>query len=148
MFRRASLHFSIGRHKSSFPCLAQASPFTRVEGQGRWRKKPDVEYCDEFSVPINCSSFPKESAPTTCAVCVCVCVHAGTIAGFPFIPETDLRTFLRHYGWDRGETFSKRWWNTFRVTVKRKEEKRESNWPNRVLKRVLRNLPSLCAFLK
>lgn len=42
-------------------------------------------------------------------------------------------------GWDRGETFSKRWWNTFRVTVKRKEEKRESNWPNRVLKRVLRN---------
>lgn len=145
MFRRASLHFSIGRHKSS---LSRSSFSVHKSGRPRSvKKKARCRILRRIFGPHKLLQF-FEGKRANHVCCVCVCVHAGTIAGFPFIPETDLRTLLRHYGWDRRETFSKRWWNTFRVTVKRKEEKRESNWPNRVLKRVLRNLPSLCAFLK
>lgn len=54
-----------------------------------------------FRPPINCSSFSKEThAPTR--VCMRMLEQSP---GFPFIPETDLRTAPPPL---RGETFSKR----------------------------------------
>lgn len=99
---RAILHFSIGRHKSSFPCLYRGFS---VPTRERWKARVGGEKSQMSNIATNFRSAHKllqffegkRAKHVRACVRVCVFVHAGTIAGFPFIPETGLRTLLRRY---------------------------------------------------